>query len=65
MSARVMRIGSGGGPSNTSASDGASGVTPIMWNSGVEPKLASAAPKCLSSSEVGAPSTPAMTGTVQ
>ena len=36
-------------------SDGstASGVTPARWYIAIEPKLAIAAPKCLSSSEVG------------
>ena len=43
----------------------ASGVTPGMWNSATEPKLASAAPKCLSSSELGAASRPVTTGTSQ
>ena len=38
---------------------------PIMWNSGVDPKLASAAPKCFNSSDVGGDSIPDSTGTSQ
>ena len=45
---------------------GASGVTPQTWYIAVEPQLAMAAPKCFSSSEVGAVAAAASTtGTCQ
>ena len=43
----------------------ASGVIPTIWNSGVDPKLAMAAPMCFISSEPGCDSIPSSTGTSQ
>ena len=43
----------------------ASGVTPARWYIAIEPKLAIAAPKCFSSSDVGTRSRPSRYGTAQ
>ena len=61
MSAGPIGIGSRGAPANTASS----AVMPGMWNSATDPKLASAAPKCLSASEPGIAISPSIIGTCQ